>query len=59
MKELNITFNFAVPDDIDPREINELAYYMIDQIWDEISEMNCKIKGYTINKELSCYNYSY
>ena len=49
MKELNITFNFLVPNE----EYNhcgayDLANYIIDCIWDEFHQMNYKLQNYVI-----------
>ena len=57
MKQLNITFKFEIPEDSSITEADELAYYMIEQVWDQLYEMNYIIKDYTINKELIKFDY--
>lgn len=48
MKKLNITLNFEVPEDYENHQASDLAYFIIDSIWDIVYEDGFLLKNFEI-----------
>lgn len=48
MKKLNITLNFEVPEDYENHQASDLAYFIVDSIWDIVNEEGFQFKNFEI-----------